>query len=273
MKWRWKKNSKLPGNNHQRIFAITTLKDQGDSRCSYITKKNIHRDIELPATFEGNISVLVNPFSRNFPDYDHGCGDSSVSSDYQPIELTKLSTNPLKDKAGIKEQPSRQSKVTLEVTTAETPPGELRFFGQLKSKFLDISSPKDCDDSHSADEYFSSEAKDEDKSSETSFEVVNSLLNSMVDNVVKSCEKSDQSEKISKHSVAVHPYHSHFLLYGGVYDSCRTLYAFNTLKNILLTNSRLFLCCSATSGKSFLFCIKFILFVHSKKKTKKKKNF
>lgn len=38
------------------------------------------------------------------------------------------------------------------------------------------------------------------------------------------------------------------LLYCGVYDSARTLYALRTLRNELLTNTRMFLCCAATTG-------------------------
>lgn len=46
----------------------------------------------------------------------------------------------------------------------------------------------------------------------------------------------------------VHNLHSHMLLYCGVYDSTRTLYALRTLRNELLTNTRMFLCCAATTS-------------------------
>ncbi|KMQ93130.1 protein dopey-1-like protein [Lasius niger] len=48
--------------------------------------------------------------------------------------------------------------------------------------------------------------------------------------------------------LGVHNLHSHMLLYCGVYDSARTLYALRTLRNELLTNTRMFLCCAATTG-------------------------
>ena len=48
--------------------------------------------------------------------------------------------------------------------------------------------------------------------------------------------------------VGVHNLHSHMLLYCGVYDSERTLYALRTLRNELLTNARMFLCAAATTG-------------------------
>lgn len=48
--------------------------------------------------------------------------------------------------------------------------------------------------------------------------------------------------------MGVHQLHSHMLLYCGVYDSHLTLYALRTLRNALLTNPRMFLCASATTG-------------------------
>ena len=48
--------------------------------------------------------------------------------------------------------------------------------------------------------------------------------------------------------VGVHQLHSHMLLYCGVYDSHRTLYALSSLRSILLTNARMFLCAAATTG-------------------------
>jgi hypothetical protein len=48
--------------------------------------------------------------------------------------------------------------------------------------------------------------------------------------------------------IGVHPLHSHMLLYCGVYDSHRTLYALSSLRSILLTNPRMFLCAAATTG-------------------------
>ena len=245
LKWRWKKNSKIPSNNQQRIFAVTSLKDRGDSRSSFVTKKNTQRDIELPSTYDGNISVLVNPLSRGFSDYDFIGDDSSVQSSLPPYDSLKSSnSDPEGDAESIL---ARQPRVTLEVTTtSETPTSDLRFFGHLKNKLMDFMQGE-CDDSHSANEYFNKNEKEDDVNSETSFEIVSSVLNSIVDTVVKT---SDDNElpKYTKPGVAVHPYHSHILLYCGVYDSCRTLYALNTLKNIILTNSRLFLCCSASSG-------------------------
>jgi len=63
-------------------------------------------------------------------------------------------------------------------------------------------------------------------------------------------------EEVSQHNaktnrnvgLGVHNLHSHMLLYCGVYDSARTLYALRTLRNGLLTNTRMFLCCAATTG-------------------------
>lgn len=52
----------------------------------------------------------------------------------------------------------------------------------------------------------------------------------------------------SSGGVGVHNLHSHMLLYCGVYDSNRSLYALRILRNELLTNARMFLCAAATTG-------------------------
>nr|CAD7588637.1 unnamed protein product [Timema genevievae] len=54
--------------------------------------------------------------------------------------------------------------------------------------------------------------------------------------------------KPGQSSSGIHPLHTHMLLYCGVYDSQRTLYALRTLRAQLLTNTRVFLCSAATTG-------------------------
>lgn len=89
--------------------------------------------------------------------------------------------------------------------------------------------------------------------------VVEDVLNEVMDRVMMICDDSEPA-KISDDSmqldtdvkrnsgVGVHNLHSHMLLYCGVYDSERTLYALRTLRNELLTNARMFLCAAATTG-------------------------
>ncbi|XP_039275981.1 protein dopey-1 homolog [Nilaparvata lugens] len=57
-----------------------------------------------------------------------------------------------------------------------------------------------------------------------------------------------QPQQSQQKSSSVDQLHSHLLLYCGVYDSLRTLYALQTLRNILTTNARAFLCAAATTG-------------------------
>ncbi|XP_033338749.1 protein DOP1 homolog isoform X2 [Megalopta genalis] len=109
----------------------------------------------------------------------------------------------------------------------------------------------DLEASTTAEEYFSN-------SSGTS--VVEEILNEVLDRVMQICdvtetihkntdESADQNIKTGRnYGVGVHNLHSHMLLYCGVYDSTRTLYALRTLRNELLTNTRMFLCCAATTG-------------------------
>lgn len=67
--------------------------------------------------------------------------------------------------------------------------------------------------------------------------------------------QSDESLKLDESSrrnsgVGVHNLHSHILLYCGVYDSERTLYALRTLRNAMMTSARMFLCSAATTAVS-----------------------
>ncbi|XP_058800674.1 protein dopey-1 isoform X2 [Phymastichus coffea] len=107
--------------------------------------------------------------------------------------------------------------------------------------------------STTAEEYFSNSS---------GVSVVEEVLNDVVDRVIEMCE-ANQQNKISEESiqldsggvkrnstggVGVHNLHSHMLLYCGVYDSTRSLYALRILRNELMTNARMFLFAAATTG-------------------------
>ncbi|KYM98153.1 Protein dopey-1 like protein [Cyphomyrmex costatus] len=107
----------------------------------------------------------------------------------------------------------------------------------------------ELDVSTTAEEYFSN-------SSSTS--IVEEILNEVFDRAMQLCDVAEppKNAKVPQHNaktnrnvgLGVHNLHSHMLLYCGVYDSARTLYALRTLRNELLTNTRMFLCCAATTG-------------------------
>ncbi|XP_018302265.1 LOW QUALITY PROTEIN: protein dopey-1 homolog [Mycetomoellerius zeteki] len=107
----------------------------------------------------------------------------------------------------------------------------------------------ELDVSTTAEEYFSN-------SSSTG--IVEEILNEVLDRAMQLCDiaESPKNEEVPQHNaktnrnigLGVHNLHSHMLLYCGVYDSARTLYALRTLRNELLTNTRMFLCCAATTG-------------------------
>ncbi|XP_050520181.1 protein dopey-1 homolog isoform X5 [Daktulosphaira vitifoliae] len=120
----------------------------------------------------------------------------------------------------------------------------------------------DTEESTPADEYF-----DPTKSEETSIiqDVLNSVLDAVVDETViplNDEEEDDDLTEISesiKEDVSIAPpeynidgnvrnIHSHLLLYCGIYDVQRTLYAFSTLTNMLKTNARALLCAAATTS-------------------------
>ncbi|XP_011499422.1 PREDICTED: protein dopey-1 homolog [Ceratosolen solmsi marchali] len=111
----------------------------------------------------------------------------------------------------------------------------------------------DLETSTTAEEYFSNSS---------GISVVEEVLNVVVDKVIeiceanetnKNCEESIQldngnTKRNSSGGIGVHNLHSHMLLYCGVYDSNRTLYALRILRNELLTNARMFLGATATTG-------------------------
>ncbi|XP_076619120.1 protein DOP1 homolog isoform X1 [Colletes latitarsis] len=108
----------------------------------------------------------------------------------------------------------------------------------------------DLDASTTAEEYFSN------SSSST---MVEEILNEVLDQVMQLCDVPETSKATDdsayqnaktnrNYGVGVHNLHSHMLLYCGVYDSTRTLYALRTLRNELLTNTRMYLFCAATTG-------------------------
>ncbi|XP_046144470.1 protein dopey-1 homolog isoform X2 [Osmia bicornis bicornis] len=110
----------------------------------------------------------------------------------------------------------------------------------------------DLDVSTTAEEYFSNSGGNS---------IVEEILNDVLDRVMQLCDVTEPSKnddestyQITKSGrnfgIGVHNLHSHMLLYCGVYDSIRTLYALRTLRNELLTNTRMFLCCAATTGVS-----------------------
>lgn len=120
----------------------------------------------------------------------------------------------------------------------------------------------DPEESTPADEYF-----DPSKSEETSVvrEVLNSVLDAVVDETVMPLNDEEEDDDLTevsesiKEDISIAPpeynidgnvrnIHSHLLLYCGVYDIHRTLYAFCSLKNMLKTNARALLCAAATTS-------------------------
>lgn len=120
----------------------------------------------------------------------------------------------------------------------------------------------DADESTPADEYF-----DPSKSEETSVvrEVLNSVLDAVIDETVVPLNDEEDDDDLTevsesiKEDISLAPpeynidgnvrnIHSHLLLYCGVYDVQRTLYAFCTLTNMLKTNARALLCAAATTS-------------------------
>ncbi|XP_055920966.1 protein dopey-1 homolog isoform X1 [Eupeodes corollae] len=62
--------------------------------------------------------------------------------------------------------------------------------------------------------------------------------------------KKKNSKDFKRNFDKIHPFHTHMLLYFGVYDTKQTLYAFQTLRNIIACDTRTFLCLSITTSFS-----------------------
>ncbi|XP_014214024.1 protein dopey-1 homolog isoform X2 [Copidosoma floridanum] len=113
----------------------------------------------------------------------------------------------------------------------------------------------DLETSTTAEEYFSNSS---------GVSIVEDVLNEVINKAVELCEENNETKlneesihldsggikRSSTGGVGVHNLHSHMLLYCGVYDSTRTLYALRILRNEVLTNARMFLCAAATTGVS-----------------------
>nr|CAD7456244.1 unnamed protein product [Timema tahoe] len=112
---------------------------------------------------------------------------------------------------------------------------------------------EDLEVSSTAEDYFA-------VSRDSSITVVKEILHDVLDMVVIQCSDNQPKQlspapppslarmKPGQSSSGIHPLHTHMLLYCGVYDSQRTLYALRTLRAQLLTNTRVFLCSAATTG-------------------------
>lgn len=70
-----------------------------------------------------------------------------------------------------------------------------------------------------------------------------------VDILRQNSERASSEEK-RKNFEKIHPFHTHMLLYYGVYDTKQVLYAFQTLRNIISCDCRTFICLSMTTAVS-----------------------
>ncbi|KAK3917430.1 Protein dopey-1-like protein [Frankliniella fusca] len=112
----------------------------------------------------------------------------------------------------------------------------------------------ELEESISAEDYFSrtgSQSRPRSRADTSILSTSSGLAKSSLDilsSEVKSYSMGKQRLSADQSHLALHPLHSHMLLYCGVYDSARTLYSLRTLRNALSTNPRTFLSCAATTG-------------------------
>ncbi|XP_067010621.2 protein dopey-1 homolog [Anabrus simplex] len=248
----------------KRIFAVTTLVGGGDSSRHYITEKNSYvREIEFPSSIapNQNISVFVNPFSAatnstsNSNDSATEDDSSSLSKPSATPEILRNATrlHPVGGEASL----SRKSK-SAEYIKRDS-------FRLKKGGFEEGDDSSDSNTAEDANGLIRRWSVGEEilgdveptPAESPSKVVVEEILHDVLDVVVRQCSGSQEISRESSFrkkkgssstGVGVHQLHSHMLLYCGVYDSNRTLYALRTLRNVLLTNARMFLCSAATTG-------------------------
>ncbi|GLG96492.1 Uncharacterized protein GBIM_03458 [Gryllus bimaculatus] len=271
----------------KRIFAVTTLVG-GDSAKHYITEKTPHlREIDFPTSFlaRQNISVFVNPFaashvsesapedecipetrerSASMPDFLrhatrlHPPGRSlsgSTSEDAGPVEETEITAS---FQSRCTSDPDSPRERSAENDGSDSSSGSTE--GADGSQGRSWSAVDDVlgepEESTAAEDYFKNSAES------SSVNVVQDILKEVLDKVAKQCAEDNEvrpnaGRPMSSGSlpatsvttaVGVHPLHSHMLLYCGVYDSGRALYALRTLRAVLLTHARMFLCAAVATG-------------------------
>lgn len=74
--------------------------------------------------------------------------------------------------------------------------------------------------------------------------------NAVRDGNVKFLRRNISQTDRKRHFDRLHPFHTHMLLYYGVYDTKQVLYTFQTLRNIIACDCRTFLCLSITTSVS-----------------------
>lgn len=74
--------------------------------------------------------------------------------------------------------------------------------------------------------------------------------NAARDGNVKFLRRNLSQTDRKRHFDRLHPFHTHMLLYYGVYDTKQVLYTFQTLRNIIACDCRTFLCLSITTSVS-----------------------
>ncbi|KAK7864583.1 hypothetical protein R5R35_003176 [Gryllus longicercus] len=271
----------------KRIFAVTTLVG-GDSAKHYITEKTPHlREIDFPTSFlaRQNISVFVNPFaashvsesapedecipetrerSASMPDFLrhatrlHPPGRSlsgSTSEDAGPVEETEITASFQSRCTSDPDSPrERSAENDGSDSSSSSTEGADGSQGRSWSAVDDVLG--EPEESTAAEDYFKNSAES------SSVNVVQDILKEVLDKVAKQCAEDNEvrpnaGRPMSSGSlpatsvttaVGVHPLHSHMLLYCGVYDSGRALYALRTLRAVLLTHARMFLCAAAATG-------------------------
>lgn len=230
---------------------------------SNTNNSNTSNDSATEDDSSGKISA-AHECIRNATRFQQNKKESEVGREEKPADI--LGSNPdLSDSVSKFEAGNRRLKKRIgEVYDGNDEPGNSSSDSNVNNIGLEdmqrwSGGEEELEESTAADEYFGTSSTNSGLDS-SSVSVVEEILHDVLHMVVSQCADDKHMKHENKQhldvkspgkqsmGIGVHQLHSHMLLYCGVYDSHRTLYALSSLHSILMTNARMFLCAAATTG-------------------------
>lgn len=218
-------------------------------------------------TFINDLISQASEYCDKYPDQENNCENVDNSDfDEENANLRNLEMNGHKkediDNSHFKKRLSNTSKASSD-SSASVPSRELNKSAAIEAYDSDRDSGRDSQksdrDAGTADSEnekkpepipLTQEKTDWNKaqeSMENSKKNVEILRQNALEGNSKYFKRRISMDN-KRHSDRIHPFHTHMLLYYGVYDTKQVLYAFQTLRNIIACDCRTFLCLSTTTS-------------------------
>ncbi|KAG1674361.1 Protein dopey-2 [Nymphon striatum] len=233
------KPSSQIGSPERRILALTSILNPGDhsnkvGSSKVVTANSMLQEFESPSRHEQQLSQLpmslyMNPFGSLLSiESDSGLESCSTQTDLCNAKRVDIAAALRKSSFDLEDDDSESARTqTPDSTCRDMSPVE------IATSILD--------------EIISVVTKSDDVTLTAEFSVGEDAILSLENQATDDENGINKENEIGK-DVAIHPLHTHLLLYYQVYDSEKTLYALSTLKTILLSNSRAVLCSMTTTS-------------------------